>query len=422
LKRGAEVFTTKRDRDVFITGALTVFSGCLTKVEGTYDQRRVYPNLNCFVIAPAASGKGSFVFAKEMAMAYHNKLLKNSLEEKKLYEIELQKFKQSINKKNSTTKHEDEPIKPPHKVLFFPANSSSASIFKLLKDCGEIGIFFETEADSMGNTLKQDWGGYSDLLRKAFHNETASYSRKGNDEFIEITRPRLSTGLTGTPSQVSNLISSAEDGLFSRFIFYTFKSNIAWRDVSPSLERPNLNEHFESLSNKVLEIIEYLERYPTVFLLSNEQWEKLNKQCSKWLYEVSTFVSEDATSIVKRIGLILFRIAMILTCLRKFESEDKSQNVPCEDVDFDTALLMTDVYLKHSIFMFKTLPKTDKVRSKMMKQFYDNLPESFQRKDAITLGAQLNIKERTVDKYLKNLSEGHFLVNDEKNYGNYIKV
>jgi Fic family protein len=72
--------------------------------------------------------------------------------------------------------------------------------------------------------------------------------------------------------------------------------------------------------------------------------------------------------------------------------------------------------------MFKTLPKTDKVRSKMMKQFYDNLPESFQRKDAITLGAQLNIKERTVDKYLKNLSEGHFLVNDEKNYGNYIKV
>jgi hypothetical protein len=172
----------------------------------------------------------------------------------------------------------------------------------------------------------------------------------------------------------------------------------------------------------VLEIIEYLERYPTVFLLSNEQWKKLNNQCSNWLNEVSTFVSEDATSIVKRLGLILFRIAMILTCLRKFEKKDESENMPCEDVDFDTALLMSDVYLKHSIFMFKTLPKTDKVRSKMMKQFYDNLPESFQRKDAITLGAQLNIKERTVDKYLKNLSEGHFLVNDEKNYGNYIKV
>ncbi len=422
LKKGSEVLNSDREKDVFLLGALVVLSGILQTVEGTYDQRTVYPNLNCFVIAPAASGKSSFSFAKALGMEYQEKLKKTNKIEFERYEKELRIFKQKINKKTEIQEDEVEPIKPPFKMLFFPANSSSASLFNLLKDNNEMGIFFETEADSMGNTLKQDWGGYSDLLRKAFHHETASYSRKGNNELIEINKPRLSTGLTGTPSQVENLIRSAEDGLFSRFIFYTFYSNAMWRDVSPSDKRPNLTKHFENLSIEVLSMVDYLEKYPTEFDLTTEQWRLLNQIFSGWLSEVSTFVSIDATSIVKRLGLILFRITMILSCLRKFEKYDTSTKIYCETVDFDAAMLMSDVFLKHSIYMFKTLPKSEKVRSKMMKQFYDNLPESFQRKDAIALGAELNIKERTVDKYLKNLCDGHFIVNDENNYGNYIKV
>jgi hypothetical protein len=117
------------------------------------------------------------------------------------------------------------PQEPNYKILYIPANISSAMVIQHLKEGNERGIFCETEADSMGNTLKQDWGGYSDLLRKAFHHEPISYSRKTNKEFVEIDNPCLSVALSGTPGQVENLIKSSEDGLFSRFIFYSFKSN-----------------------------------------------------------------------------------------------------------------------------------------------------------------------------------------------------
>ena len=83
-----------------------------------------------------------------------------------------------------------------------------------MKEGDEQGIFCETEADTMGNVLKQDWGSYSDLLRKAFHHEPVSYSRKTNKEWIELKMPRLSVALAGTPGQVEGLIKSAEDVLF----------------------------------------------------------------------------------------------------------------------------------------------------------------------------------------------------------------
>lgn len=48
--------------------------------------------------------------------------------------------------------------------------------------------------------------------------------------------------------------------------------------------------------------------------------------------------------------------------------------------------------------MFKELPKQDTVTDKLLKQFFDKLPASFRRKDAVTLAdSMFGIKERTAD-------------------------
>ena len=87
------------------------------------------------------------------------------------------------------------------------------------------------------------------------------------------------------------------------------------------------------------------------------QRDRLNATCSHWLYEVVTFASDDAGSIVKRLGLILYRIAMIFTALQKVENGDTSQCVECTDIDFDSALLLANLYLQHSLLLFNNLPK-----------------------------------------------------------------
>jgi len=405
LKEGSRVFEDRRERDIFLTGALSIISGCMRNVVGLYRAKEHYANLFIFIIAPAASGKGSITFSKTLGDKFHDKLVAESTEKQRIYKIELQEYKRKLSDKKQDISELEPPEEPPFKVLFIPANNSSARVIQHLKEGDEQGVFCETEADTMGAVLKQDWGSYSDLLRKAFHHEHISYSRKTNKEWVEIKKPRLSVALAGTPGQVENLIKSAEDGLFSRFIFYTFKSEIVWMPASDTLNGINLTEHFEQLSDKVLNFVEFLDNYESIkFNLTPEQWDKLNAYGEDCLTSLATFVSEDLSSTSKRLGLILYRVSMIITALRYFDNGEVSPNYTCTDEDFDIALQLVKTYQEHSVFMFKELPKQATVTDKLLKQFFDKLPTSFRRKDAITLAdSEFGIKERTADLYLSKL-------------------
>lgn len=422
LQDGCRHFQHPRERDLFLTGALTILSGCMKGVLGTYDQRTIYPNLFSFAIAPAASGKGSLTFAKALGDKFHDKLVVESTEKLKFYKIELQEYKRKLTDKKQGISELEPPEEPPFKVLYIPANNSSARVIQHLKEGDEQGIFCETEADTMGAVLKQDWGSYSDLLRKAYHHEPISYSRKTNKEWVELKKPRLSVALAGTPGQVENLIKSAENGLFSRFIFYTFKSEIVWIPASDTLNGINLTARFEELSDRVLNFVEFLQNYETVrFKLAPEQWEKLNAYGEDCLTTLATFVSEDLSSTSKRLGLILYRVAMIITALRYFDNAELSPEYICSDQDFEMAFKLVKVYQEHSVFMFKELPKQATVTDKLLKQFFDKLPTSFRRKEAVTLAdAQFGIKERTADLYLSKLVTFKWI--DKTRNGIYQKI
>jgi len=403
LQKGCKVFTDPRECDVFLTGALAILSGCLPNVKGLYNCQLVFPNLFSFIIAPAASGKGALVFAKQLAMHYHSELITESDKNKKNYASELDAYYSRRKKNKETT--EEMPEKPPYKVLFIPANASYAKIIQHLKENNGSSIICETEADSMGNALKQDWGNYSDMLRKAFHHECISSSKKTNDEYIEVNRPMLSVALSGTPNQVTNLISSAEDGLFSRFFFYAFKANHGWKDVSPNSGGVNLTEHFSNLSTETYSLVQFLSKSPTEVQLTESQWKLLNEQCSIWLDSTIIISGEEAASIVKRLGLIMYRLAILFTSLRKFENGNTELIQVCSELDFQNALLLSSVYLEHSILMFSNLPKqasSKQFRKGSNKQLlFDSLPGEFKRMEAVSMGTSLNLSPRTVDEILR---------------------
>lgn len=424
LKQGAEAFKVAREKDTFLTGALAVLSGCIPNVTGEYGGRTVYPNLFSFILAPAASGKGALQSSKELADKYQSEVLKNSLDQKKEYDIKIAAYKkaQSFKKKDDDTQ-EEIPEEPPFKVVFIPANASNASLIQHLQKNEGKGIICETEADTMGQAFKNDWGSYSDLLRKAFHNERISITRKTNNEYFEINNPQLSVALSGTPQQVFNIISSAEDGLFSRFIFYIFKTDSKWIDPSPFGDRVNLTDHFEKLALMVYEMVLFLDSSKTTIHLTREQWDKFNPTFSTYLEQISTFVSDDAQSIVKRLGIILYRFCMIFTAIRKFQAQEQATDIICLDEDFEVALQLIEVYLEHSIIMFNNLPKQEEQgpfkSGENKKFFFDALPKRFTRKEAIELAKNFNMAERTVGNLLKNCL-GSLLIQPE--YGFYEKL
>lgn len=407
LQEGAKAFTDARERDVFLTGALAILSGCLPGVKGIYAGNEVFPNLFSFAIAPAASGKGALKFAKMLADEYHSMVLRSSKEAEQIYNQQVAEHKQKMfGKKNQTAPPEEPPVKPPFRVVYIPANTSYAKILWHMEQNEGTGIICETEADTLGNVFKQEWGSYSDMLRKSFHHERLSSSRKGNNEFTEVNTPSLSIALSGTPNQVTGLIASSEDGLFSRFMFYAFKVEQQWKDVSPNAHSINLTEHFKNLSYKVYSMVLFLQREETTVALTTEQWQQLNKTCEAWLLEVTMFTAEEAASIVKRLGLILFRMAMLFTTLRKFENGESATTLECTNEDFSTALQLAGIYLQHSLLMFNNLPKqSESTHFKAggnKRQFFEALPEEFTRHQAVDLGKTFDLATRTVDDLLRN--------------------
>lgn len=406
LKDGALVYTDRRKRDVFITGAIPLLSGCLPKVSGVYFQERVYPHLYSFIIAPAANGKGELKNAKRLAQKYHDQVLKNSREELEKYELALLEYNEKKRKWKSGQPLPVLPDKPAFMTVMIPADCSYARMVEHLFENGGRGIICETEADIMSGTKKQEWGDYSPLLRMAFHHEKYTYSRKTNNVYLEIEEPCIAMALAGTPGQVPKLIASAEDGLFSRILYYAYKSTIGWQDPSPRANPVVFNDHFNQLSDEVLKLTKHLDQYPTEVLLTNEQWDTLNSSFTTILDDVVVFSSEDAAAVVFRLGLILFRFCMVFTAIRKYESRDMKVERYCSDEDFNSAFSLVQVYLEHSKLMFTNLPKQHESAAYLggenKRKFFESLPQEFQRKDAVNLGVnQFHLSVRTVDDILK---------------------
>lgn len=393
LQKSVEVLAEGRQRDMFLLSALTVLSGCIHNFTGLYDGKVVYPNIYSFIVAPAANGKGVIQFAKKLGQKYHKALLDEWKEA-------------GENFKNQNEEDEDSEIEEPvRRLLYLPANSSAAAFVEKLKASQGRAVMFETEADTIASTLKNDWGGYSELMRSAFHHETISVNRKGKDGLVEIDNPRLSISISGTPAQVGTLHKSQENGLFSRFTFYAFSDAVQWKSVAPGLGVANKDDYFEALSEQVLNLVKYCETYPTKFDYTGQQWDELNERFRILMdYFVLAGNNSELLGVLIRQGLIRFRISMILSALRRFDEQDKGEVYYCSDGDFELAEKIADVLLAHSFIAMDLIPKSaDPSMGNSEQKFFNALPKKFDRLEAVQVGEGINLKPRSCDGYLKRL-------------------
>jgi len=178
---------TTEERDILFLGSITILSSCLPQFYGIYHNRKVYANLFLFITAQASAGKGRLNHCRQLVLPIHKSLrqLSNAMNEE--YEREMAEYNAIKNKNPNTEK----PSKPPERLLFLPANSSSAGVFQLLDENNGRGLIFETEGDTLAQAFKSDFGNYSDGFRRAFHHETINYYRKTNREYIDIEEPCL---------------------------------------------------------------------------------------------------------------------------------------------------------------------------------------------------------------------------------------
>ena len=398
LRDACNVFDGRK-RDVFLTSALSVISGGLHNVHGLYDKEKVFPNLYSFIVAPPASGKGSMKFAKQLGDCFHDLLFSQSKEELKEYKKAKRLFSLKLKKAKTDAQIEAliEPEQPKTSMYFIPADTSSAKMIKHLEDNDGMGCICETEADTLTNTLKQDWGSYSDVLRKGFHAEIISKSRMTDLDYSEIKEPKFSVAITGTPNQLETLITSIQDGLFSRFIFYSFSAKQKWRSTYTEAITVSNNEIFKGFSADLCD--KFRSTKTQRFGMTRAQGMQLDKVFSEALGHNSVLYNDDVSGIIFRLGLMTFKIAMTLAALRSDDPE-----IACCDLDFKTSLdLVEKVYLKHSIGILNKINKDSSKLNKTQDQLLNWMKSQgeLKRIDILKKAMELNIKERTLADILK---------------------
>lgn len=397
------------DRDLLLLGSLVVISACLPKVYGIYAEREVYPNLFLFVTAQASAGKGRLTLCRKLVDPIHKALREVSKLEFEEYQRNLTEYAATKNKAET-----ERPKEPPVKMLVIPANNSATGLFQILNDNNGSGLMFETEGDTLALTFKSEHGNYSDGFRKAFHHETISYNRRKDREFVEIQNPRLSALLSGTPKQVSALIPSAENGLFSRFIFYFMNVRPVWNDVFANSSDQTLDSYFNHLGMQFFDLYKHLEYQsePIRFCLTSGQQQAFNTYFAQTQNQYLCLYGADYLATVRRLGLITFRIAMILTALRIMDDGDIHSPLVCRDNDFNTALSMVKILVQHAAQVFQQLPSeaVTTAPKNQKQQFLDELPKEFCRKDYLTVANKLGIPDKTAEKHIKRFAVNGLVV------------
>ncbi|HVX01174.1 MAG TPA: hypothetical protein VHA52_12190, partial [Candidatus Babeliaceae bacterium] len=112
--------------------------------------------------------------------------------------------------------------------------------------------------------------------------------------------------------------------------------------------------------------------------------------------------------------LIIYRIAMLFTALRKYENGDLTHTLPCTDTDFAVALQLSEIYMQHSLLMFNNLPKREGgavfTGGDYKQKFFEELPIQFTRAEALCLGTKFSMKKRTVDVFLTDAINANLLI------------
>ncbi len=414
-----KVFKSDREKDIVLLGTITALSTCLDKVYGYYNNDKVFPNLYLYVTAPASAGKGSLKYCKNLINHIHEDLKSLGKEMMSLFNRDTVLYNLEKNKNPDTEK----PKEPPTKLLFIPANISSTGAFQLINDNEGRGIIFETEGDTLANSFKSDYGDYSDGFRKAFHHETISYYRRTNREYVDILKPKLSAVLTGTPKQILTLIPDTENGLFSRFMFYSFTLVPIWNNVFQKQTNNGFDEYFNKLGERFYILYQEFKKSNEIeFLFTDSQQMQFNQYFEKNQADFISLLGDEAVASVRRLGLIFFRIAMILSTMRIFETTELASPLYCDNTDFENTKQIIDILLQHSkkMFLYIKSNNPDMVADNMKTKFFEQLPNEFSRQQAIDIAKSLEISERTADKYLKSFI-GKYLER-ANTYGHYKKA
>lgn len=374
LQRMLSQAATPAERDMLLMATLTATSACLPNLYFRYGPtgKRYYANLQCFILAAAASGKGIANQALEMIR----------------------------------------PVEAIYPTLI-PGDSTFPAFFKRLYENGGRGYVHESEGSVITEIWKSQAATYNSIMRKAAEHEQVSHNRVKEIQVIDC--PQLSVLLTGTFSQYHHLVPSIENGYFSRLL------PVIVRDTQPFDGRyVEAAAPTESISRQVGQQLAKLCAW--LYCQPEQEWSLTTEQKKRLAEHLSTeykaligMLGENFHSAVVRMAVQIERIALILSALRlscvasesdsDFGSAEKvSTNLgrlECSDADYATAELIGSKLILHMAAAYRLIngdmtELVPAVQTTCQKQLlFTALQPEFEMKSVLAHAMAQGVPERT---------------------------
>ena len=353
--------STPEEQDIILMATLAAASACVPNLYFTYGPtgKKYYANLQCFILAAAASGKGIANQALEMVRVIDEQY-----------------------------------------PMLIAGDSTLPAFYKALEEQGGCGYMHESEGSGITDIWKNSAANYNTALRKAAEHEPISRNRvKGASE---IKNPRLSMLLTGTFGQYKALVPSVENGYFSRLL------TVVIRGTNPFDKRYVSSKGGQSVIPKQVGL-RLLRTYEQLMNAGEREWSLTDAQKERLGEHLETeygtligLLGDNFHSAVVRMAVQIERMAMVLTAMRgdipeynsgimdgggsRLPDGTTNERIHCKEEDYEAAEMIGNKMLLHMAAAYRMIdgdaqdvvPEIKPLDQR--KVLFDALPEEYASK------------------------------------------
>ena len=428
LKRGLTHVRNKRERDILLLSMITNISGCLPGVRMNYGGMVYSADLYLVALAGSGRGKGVMQLAAILPAAIQEYYDELNRKDEREYRQKLLKWnlEERLAAQEKRVPDLDQcPEMPVERILKVAPNISKSQLILALEAGGAVGLVMNaSELDMISSAMHQEYGKHDDVMRAASQHEEVSSYFKTDHRLVVVSDPHLALCASGTPAQLHKFISSLENGMYSRVAFYVGQAHWEYKSANPGKARLDMRAYFKGMGEELLRMFIFLSGSPTEVVFTEEQWKEHTERFRTYLREVVAEDDDSPGGIVLRHGLMMSRIAMVLTALRKCEPQWNTSEWKCSDEDFHTAMQIVDVLLEHSLLLSTSMDDTAG-RIRPVKAFFKlrpvlkKMPREFTYSELMAAANEAGLPTASVKRYLLRLVYYQIV---EKEDGKYRKT
>lgn len=428
LKRGLTHVRNKRERDILLLSMITNISGCLPGVRMNYGGMVYSADLYLVALAGSGRGKGVMQLAAILPAAIQEYYDELNRKDEREYRQKLLKWnlEERLAAQEKRVPDLDQcPEMPVERILKVAPNISKSQLILALEAGGAVGLVMNaSELDMISSAMHQEYGKHDDVMRAASQHEEVSSYFKTDHRLVVVSDPHLALCASGTPAQLHKFISSLENGMYSRVAFYVGQAHWEYKSANPGKARLDMRAYFKGMGEELLRMFIFLSGSPTEVVFTEEQWKEHTERFRTYLREVVAEDDDSPGAIVLRHGLMMSRIAMVLTALRKCEPQWNTSEWECSDEDFHTAMQIVDVLLEHSLLLSTSMDDTAG-RIRPVEAFFKlrpvlkKMPREFTYSELMAAANEAGLPTASVKRYLLRLVYYQIV---EKEDGKYRKT